>query len=228
MKQLFSSALCVCALSISAYADTLTPGAELQPPDILSLAGLTLVASETDVALNSLTFTADLTAAVYSGNDTSCPTTDCLIFAYQVTDTGVVGPGTGIIEDLTASNFSNYSTDVGYDSLTTATSVFAAGGSMPLTVGRSLSGPGAVVTFDYPDADASPSDLVPGESSAVLIVETNATNYTTGLFSAIDGATATVDAFGPASSTPEPASMALIGLVLMGFGLLRKRTGRQN
>jgi hypothetical protein len=228
MKQVLSTALCFCALSVAACASTLTPGEALQPPDILSLTGLTLVASETDVALNSLTFTADLNAAVYSGNNTFCPTTDCLTFAYQVTDTGGVDSGTGIIEDLTASNFSNYSTDVGYDSLTAATSVFAAGGSLPLTVGRSLSGPGAVVTFDYPDAAGAPSDLVPGDSSAVLIVETNATAYTTGLFSAIDGATATASAYGPTASIPEPASMTLIGSVLLGFGLLLKRTDRQN
>jgi hypothetical protein len=227
MKQLFTSALCVCALSIGACADTLIPGQALQTPDTLSLTGMTLVASETDVALNSLTFTADLTAAVYSGNDTFCPTTDCLTFAYQVTDTGGVNSGTGIIEDLTASNFSNYSTDVGFDSLTAATSIFAAGGSEPLTVGRSLSGPGAVVTFDYPDAAGAPSDLVPGDSSTVLIVETNATNYTTGLFSAIDGATATASAYGPTSSAPEPASMALIGSALIGLGLLRKRSRRR-
>jgi hypothetical protein len=200
----------------------------LQTPDVLSLTGLTLVASETGVSLNSLTFTADLSAAVYSGHDTFCPTTDCLTFAYQVTDTGAIGSGTGIIEDLTASDFSNYSTDVGYDSLTAATSVFTTGGSLPLTVGRSLSGPGAVVTFDYPDATGTPSDLVPGDSSAVLIVETNATAYTTGLFSAIDGATATASAYGPAASIPEPASMTLIGTALLGFGLFLKRTERRN
>jgi hypothetical protein len=227
VKRLVSSALGLFVLSVAAYADTLIPGAALQTPDTLSLTGLTLIASETGVALNSLTFTADLTDAVYSGNNTFCPTTDCLTFAYQVTDTGGVAAGTGIIEDLTASNFSTFSTDVGDDSLATATSVFAAGGSLPLTVGRSLSGPGAVVTFDYPDAVGVPSDLVPGDHSTVLIIETNATDYTAGLFSAIDGATATADAFGPSSAAPEPASMALIGSALIGFGLLRKRSRRQ-
>jgi hypothetical protein len=175
-----------------------------------------------------VTFAATLSAAVYSGNDTFCPTTDCLTFAYQVTDTGGLNDGTGIIEDLTASNFSTYSTDVGDDSLAAASSVFAAGGSLPFTVGRSLAGPGAVVTFDYPDMAGSSSDLVPGDHSALLMVETNAVNFTTGLFSAIDGATVTVSVFGPSSPIPEPASMTLIGSALIGLGLLRKRAPSQN
>jgi hypothetical protein len=228
MKRLFSAAMGFCALSITAHANTLFPGSAMVTPDLLSLTGLTLVASETGVVLNSQTFTATLNAAVYAGTNSVCTGANCMTFAYQVMDTGIVGSGTGIIEDLTASAFSGFLTDVGDQSLAVASSVFAAGGSAPMSVGRSLSGSGAVVSFNYPDTTSGSSDLLPGDHTTVLIVETNAVNWMTGLYSAIDGATATNNAFGPTSPAPEPASMLLIGSGLLGLGLFSKKIRRQN
>ena len=227
MNKLFSAALGLCALSVAASASILVPGSALQSPDPLTLTGLTMVANET-VALNSLTFTANLSAAVFSGTNSVCTGANCLTFAYQVSDTGGVAAGTGIIEDLTASAFSGFTTDVGDDSLAIAASPFIAGGTAPATVDRSLSGPGAVISFDYPNTVGGTSDIVPGDHSSVLIVETNATRFTTGLFSAIDGATATVNAYAPSAASPEPASMALIGSALIGLSFLRKRSHRKN
>jgi hypothetical protein len=228
MNKLFSAALGLCALSVAASASILVPGSALQSPDPLTLTGLTMVANET-VALNSLTFTANLSAAVFSGTNSVCTGANCLTFAYQVSDTGGVAAGTGIIEDLTASAFSGFTTDVGDDSLAIAASPFIAGGTAPATVDRSLSGPGAVISFDYPNTVGGASNLVPGDHTTVLIIETNAVNFTTtGLFSAIDGATATVNAYAPSAASPEPASMALIGCALIGLSFLRKRSHRKN
>src|SRR5271170_3641843 len=120
MKQYFSSAVGLCVMSIAASASILAPGAALQAPDPLTLTGLTMIASASNVALNSLTFTATLNAAVYSGTNSVCTGANCLTFAYQVTVTGGLNNGTGIIEDLTASNFANFITDVGDNSLSAA------------------------------------------------------------------------------------------------------------
>lgn len=229
-QKLFSVALATCTLCMAAYANILTPGQVLQSPDVLSLSGMTSVAMETGIALDSLTFNATLDAAVFSGNNVFCPTTSCMTFVYQVTDNSAVGTGTGIIEDLTSSSFSNFMTDVGYQDLTSAIGPFVAGGTNPGTVGRSASGPGAVVTFDYPDAGVPANDILPGDHTSVLIVETNSTTYTTGLFAAIDGATATVSAYAPASpssATPEPGTLVLSGLAMLGLSLVRKPAQRR-
>lgn len=195
----------------------------MQTPDVLSLAGMTLLTS-TGGPLNSLTFNATYNTAVYQGPNTFCST--CLTFAYQVSDLSGVGGGTGIIEDLTASMFPSFRTDVGYTDLAAAQSGFITGGTNPMTVSRAAAGSGSVVSFDYPDNGVPANNLLPGDHTSVLLIETNATNYTSGLFSAIDGATATVTAFQPTSAAPEPGSMALCGLGFMGFGLLIKRARR--
>lgn len=223
-NRLLCAALGASLLSVTAFANTITPGQEMQTPDVLNLTGMTLVAS-TSGSLDSLTFNASYEAAVFrGGSNASCPT--CLTFAYQVTDNGANGSGTGIIEDMTASVFSNVTTDVGYTTLSAGQDGFVSGGTMPLTVGRSAAGNGSVVTFDYPDQGIPANDILPGDHTAVLLIQTNATNYTTGMFSAIDGATATSTAFEPAAATPEPSSVALSGLGLVGFALLLKRVRR--
>jgi hypothetical protein len=45
----------------------------------------------------------------------------------------------------------------------------------------------------------------------ILIISTNALNYTDGFSSVIDGGVMTVASFEPAAPVPEPASLALLG-----------------
>lgn len=224
MKKILIAAAGGMVLSLAAFANTLTPGMESKPPDVLSLTGLTLVTS-TAGSLNSLTFNATYDAAVYRGPNTFCAT--CLTFAYQVTDDSAVGGGTGIIEDLTAADFGTWMTDVGYTLLAVAQNGLQTGGTAPQTVGRSSAGAGAVVSFDYPDTGVPANNILPGDHTAVLLVETNATNYTAGLFSAIDGATATAAAYAPTTATPEPATLTFFGLGFLALSVLLRRVRRQ-
>lgn len=224
-------------IAISAQANPILPGMTGVAPDVLDLSGLTYVTG-TSGALNSITFTGTYNAAVYSGTVSNslytCAT--CLTFVYQVTDNGA-GPfpnSTGVIEDITASYFGNVNVDAGYASSTSSAGAnlsshgFVVGTMTPYTLDRSSAGNGDVVTFEYTGINGA-NELLPGITTRILVISTDATVYDPGLFSAIDGSTATVLAFGatlPQTGTPEPATFAMLGGSLIGLGLLRKRIAR--
>jgi hypothetical protein len=97
---------------------------------------------------------------------------------------------------------------------------FATGTQDPLTFDRDDIG--EVVGFNFPTPGF---EVDPGETSLLLLVQTNATVFQPGFVSVINSGSLTLDAFEPAdpANIPEPASLLLVGIGLVGTAAARWR-----
>ncbi len=178
------------------HASILTDGGSVPPSPLFP--GGTLEAT-TSGTITTLTFSAGYSQWVYSDPlNTWCA--GCLDFVYQFTD---LGPD--ILGRFTMSDFasgSNWNLDVG-------TNPF--GLHDPTTIDRS--GSGSVVGFNYNPGD----EILPGETTPLLVIETNARSFDfNGFLSAQDGTAGSARAYAPA--VPEPSSLGLLGSGLMVVG----------
>jgi PEP-CTERM motif len=209
MKQLmFEKSLSLTAgvilLASAAFGTTLVPGATANA-DVVSAAGWTLLQDTGQLNATAATFTGVGEAWVYSDS-----VTGGLDFVYQFKNNS---NSTDPTERITASSFAGWTVSAGY----------ILGLDNPPNL-VSLSANGAVVGFEFTPGSFN---VLPGETTDLLVVETNATDYKAGQFSIQDGSTATLDAFEPATLAPEPASLALIGAGLLGVSLLRRRSNKK-
>ena len=131
-----------------------------------------------------------------------------LDFWYQVVNSGPdqVERTTHIdfSSDLSGAVSVNYLTDQG-------------GSIAPITADRDAD-PGAVIGFNFASLT-----LTSGNTSYWYVVHTEATHYTAGATSVINGATADVDTFAP---VPVPHALLLFGSGLLGLGLLGRKFRR--
>ncbi len=214
------------AIAPSVKADPFLPGTVLVAPGSTVFPGL-VPGSPPGTLLASLTvpYSFSTTAGTTSGTLTTAVfrnSSGTLDFYYQVSNSASSATE---IARMTATSFTGFLTAVGYrtDGATLSGSLFVNGTIAPVTADRNL--PGSVVGFSFvpPQSGA----ILPGLSSFVLVISTDAINFTAGNASVIDGGTQTVAAFQPTGNpvtTPEPATLLLLGTGLAGIAAkVRKR-----
>ncbi len=140
-----------------------------------------------------------------------------LDFYYQVAN--AMASATALARE-TNTNFTGWTTDTGYrtDGGTLAGTHFMDGTVPPVFADSNATG--SVIGFLYDLTEFT--KIHPGETSTVMIIATNATNFVSGDASVIDGGTQTVAAFQPAGNVPEPGSMMLIGGGLLALAGIRR------
>jgi hypothetical protein len=162
-------------------------------------------------SLGQSTISGTYEAMVYAdpGNDFCA---GCLDF-FVVVESNTTS--TDAIERITLASFGAALTNVGY-SVGTG---YPPAGVDPTTVDRSSTG--TVIGFNF----SSLPGVAPGDGTAVLEIQTNATQFMTGTLQIIDSSVASVTAFAPCGVVPEASSISLtlVGGLLLGIGFIRRR-----
>jgi len=155
-----------------------------------------------------------LDSAVYNDAGT-------LDFYYQVFNSA---SSASSLARMTATSFVGFTTGtaVGFrvDGSTLTGTPFVNGTVPPVTA--DMNSTGSVVGFSFSPPDSS--KIAPGTDSNVLVISTDATKFTNGNASVIDGGTATVPSFQP-TTVPEPRFYSLLLFAGIFAGAVYYRKG---
>ncbi len=154
-------------------------------------------------------YSGTLKSEVYN-NDISNPYGG-LTFVYQVSNDLVsLDP----IHRLTINNFSGFSIDASYQ---------IGSGLAATLIDRSAAG---TVGFGFFGSPVGPGAIAPGITTALLVLQTNASTFVTTFASVIDGTVNSVPSFSPSHQIPEPSGAILLALGAGGLAVYAYRHRR--
>jgi hypothetical protein len=194
------------SLSFQAKAVVLAPGNIVLTPGTTALPGGTVLTNETEA----------FTGANFSGTiqlEVVKETGGTLDFYFQVFNSAL---SVNAIERLTTTNYTGFVTDVDW----TTNSAIGITSSVGVPSTSATRTTADTVGFNFTPIPVGSGAIPVGGNSALLFIKTDATQYTSGGVSLIDGSTTMIPAFAP---VPEPSTIALAGAGLAGLLLLRRR-----
>jgi len=206
----------------------------------VALSGVLSTANATVLTPNVLTTSVDVTPAFFGGTLLDSAITSISNISYSGTArVAVYDSGSGLdfyyqfsndasskngIERLSAYDYSSLgATAVDVFQTATGFGIFTNGTENSNYADRTTSG---VIGFNFvPDGS---SKIVPGTTSFIQIIRTNATAYTSGNFGLLNGIGDNAAGFAPTAAVPEPEgyAMMLAGLGLIGFVAKRRMSSR--
>jgi hypothetical protein len=195
--------------SAVASAATLAPGTLLHPaPGEAGPTGGVILASTT-LPFVSPTYNGTLTTTVIRGESTNPFGANALTFTYVLTN----GAGTHSINRFTVNGFDGFTVDSSFQTPQPGSTV------APAYTDREMNG--SSIGFSFVSAPIGFGPLGPTQTSATLVLQTNATGYVPNTASVLDGFPATVGTFSP---VPEPSTVLLagFGLAVVGYQLSRR------
>jgi hypothetical protein len=192
-------------LALSVQAVPLAPGGVVGAAGEPDPVGGVVLAS-TNVTFSGFNLNGSLTSRVISG-DTSNPFgAGALTFTYLLSNSAAP-IGVDSMGRLTVNGWDTLSTDVSFQTPAPAGSV------IPLVITRDPNG--KVIGFTFVP------QVQPGQSSALLVVQTSSTTFAPSFASVINGSV--VSPIFTYAAIPEPATFVLVGFGLLGMLAFRRR-----